>query len=158
MLLYSLQSVFFQTISSASRGEQGVSITPESEVKIREEWAFKDICGWQPEPGPRASADKSSNYWTDILSTQLCPCASAQSHSHTWGRVLTFHVKQRNIWDQWANRWQGLKRQLLWKKIFSLNSAISDINIVFHIIFPISKEFIICEHLQNAWCWGLLKM
>ena len=38
------------------------------------------------------------------------------------------------------------------EKIVSLNSAISDINIVSHIIFPISKEFIICEHLQNVWC------
>lgn len=38
------------------------------------------------------------------------------------------------------------------EKTVSHNSAISDINIVSQIIFPICKEFIICKHLQNAWC------
>lgn len=38
------------------------------------------------------------------------------------------------------------------EKTVSHNSAISEINIVSKIIFPISKEFIICKHLENAWC------
>lgn len=38
------------------------------------------------------------------------------------------------------------------KKTVSHNSAISEINIVSQAIFPISKEFIICKHLENAWC------
>lgn len=36
--------------------------------------------------------------------------------------------------------------------------TISDINTASQINFIISKKFIICKHLENAWCWGLLQM
>lgn len=74
-------------------------------------------------------------------------------HSHTSDKVLIF--KQRNIRDRTGDRPKRLKSQLhlrlLEKKMISHNSAISDINIS-QIVFPLSKEIIICKHLQNALC------
>lgn len=169
MLLYSLWSVFLvfvfffpQSISSSSWGQQGVSIIPGSELKS----AFSSTSVDDSQASFLATGPK-----TFLLSSAHVPMLndtmglwrawSQLLHSHVSDRVLIF--KQQNVRDQWANRRQAQKTEkpatleTSLQKMISHSSAISDINIS-QIVFPISKEFIFCKHLQNAWCWGLLQI
>ena len=163
IVLYSIQSVLFcffspKPLEFILRGEHGVSVTPENEVKNRKEWVFK------------ASVDDGQDYapgftWQvfylldEFPSHSALPVYAVPHHTVTHGARSWHLMLKKEHMRPISKQVSGPKKPAsLRKKILSLNRAISDITTISHIIFPISKEFIICTHLQNAWCWGLLQM